>query len=281
MKHITIDNDHLTVPSKWSELTTDQVITLAKLVGQNTSYFNISVRYCLYLLGLKPRLYPPIVVDGESLYYVKGRNSSNKYLLSTTQVHALAQSFDWLYRRTHNPDETVTVGVNPLLTDNPVKDIKIRFTTLRGPEAVLGNITWIEFIFAETFLARYNSTSDPKWLAQFIATLWRPLNKGTVVPFEQGKVERHARRTIRIKPHIALAAIWFYNGCKDFLSKEYPRPFSTAGGGKAKDPFKGYMDLTVTLARADATKAEKVLEANLHFTLKSLDMMIQANEKKK
>lgn len=220
------------------------------------------------------------MVDGESLYYVKGRNKKNKYLLSTTQVHAIGKSFDWLFKRSYT-ENTVSIALNPLLTSNVVKDIKIRFSTLRGPEDVLGNISWAEFVFAETFLARYNTTGDPKWLAQFMATLWRPLRKGARISFDQSKVEQHARRTIRIKPHVALAAIWFYNGCKEFLSKEYPRPFSAAGGGKSRDPFKGYMDLTVTLARADATKAEKVLEANLHFTLKSLDMMIQANEKKK
>lgn len=278
MKTITIDNDTLTVPSRWGELTTDQVLTLAKLVGQNVSYFNISVRYCLYLLGLKPRLYPPIMVDGESLYYVKGRNKKNKYLLSTTQVHAIGKSFDWLFKRQYTENK-VNIALNPLLTSNVVKDIKVRFSTLRGPEDVLGNISWAEFVFAETYLARYHKTNDPKWLAHFLATLWRPLCWGTVLPFSQAKVTQQAKRTIRVKPHIALAAIWYYEGCKAFLAREYPRPFGGGGASKA-DPFKGYMDLTVTLARADATKAEDVLNANLHFTLKSLDVMLQQNEKK-
>lgn len=281
MKTIAIDNDNFIVPSKWNDLAPEQVMTLAKLVQQNASYFNISVKFCLYLLGLKPKLYHPILVDGESLYYVRGKSNKNKYLLSTAQVHALVKSFSWLFVSHRDESDAITMGVNPLVNYNPVKDIKVRFTKLRGPDDVLGNISWMEFIFAETFLTRYNMTGDIKWLAQFLAVLWRPLKDGNILPFEQSKVERQACRTIRINHNTALVATWFYAGCKAFLAKKYPRALGGSGGGKQSDPFEGYMDLTVTLAKTDKASPDSVLGTNLHFVLKSLDIMLQQQQQQK
>ena len=119
MKTIAIDNDNFIVPSKWNDLAPEQVMTLAKLVQQNASYFNISVKFCLYLLGLKPKRYHPILVDGESLYYVRGKSNKNKYLLSTAQVHALVKSFSWLFVSHRDESDAITMGVNPLVNYQP------------------------------------------------------------------------------------------------------------------------------------------------------------------
>jgi hypothetical protein len=279
MKLVKLDRDLYSLASKWPELTNEQILFLAKLLLQDGSFTKLKVIYCLYLMGLNLKYSNPVYLNGEVLYYVK-HSRTKVYLLSLEQIYTLVAGIEWIFYNQETP-EGKQVSINPRLTANPVRDIKIRFTKLRGPDDALGNITYIEFMFAETYLYRYESTKDSKWLAMFIATLWRPLKKGTVEPFDQTKLERWAHRTARIKPHVAMTIRWYYSGCKYFLSLKYPRVFGGAGDGKPKDPFEGYMKLATTLSSADATKTNDLMYTSLYFALSALDVMIEASEKTK
>jgi len=279
MKLVKLDKDLYSLPSKWPELTNEQVIFLAKLLLQDGSYTKLKVIYCLYLMGLNLKYANPVMVNHERLYYVK-HSRTKVYLLSIEQIYSLVAGIEWLFFNQETPDGK-QISVNPRLTANPVRDIKIRLTKLRGPDDALGNITYIEFMFAETYLYRYESTQDSKWLAMFIATLWRPLKKGTVEPFDQVKLERWAKRTAKIKPHVALAIRWYYAGSKYFLSTKYKHVFGGASAGKPQDPFEGYMKLATTLSSADATKTNDLMNTSLYFALSALDAMLEASEHNK
>lgn len=278
MKIVKLDSDLYYLPSTWKELTHDQVLFLAKLFLQDNSFIKLKVIYCLYLMGLNLKYANPVTVDGESLYYVK-HSRKKVYLLSIEQIYSIVAGIDWLFPKL---DTDESKQINPRLTANPIRDIKIRFSTFRGPDDALGNITYIEFMHAETYLYRFETTQDSKWLAMFIATLWRPMLKGTVLPFNQEKIERWAKRTAKVKPHIALAVKWYYTGCKHFLAKEFPKPFEgSAAEGKPKDPFKGYLQLATTLTSADATKTNDLMNTSLYFALSALNAMLEAHEKNK
>lgn len=279
MKIVKLDSDLYSLPSNWKELTSEQVLFLAKLFIQDSSFTKLKVIYCLSLMGLSLKYANPVTVEGERLYYVK-HSRTKVYLLSIEQIYSIAEGIDWIFTK-NETQEGKDISISPKLIFNPVKDIEIRFTKLRGPDDALGNITYIEFMHAETYLYRYQSTGESKWLAMFIATLWRPMKRGTVVPFDQIKVERWAKRTAHIKPQVALAIKWYYSGCKNFLAKEFPRPFEGGSDGKAKDPFKGYLKLATTLSSADATKTTELMNTSLYFALGALDAMLEANEKQK
>lgn len=275
MHNITIDSDNYSLKSKWSELTTDEVIGLANIYMSGNDYSRLKIVCCLYLLGLKLKYADPVLLDGKLLYYVK-HSRKRVYLLSLEQMQCLITSVEWLFYNEHTP-EGKKISINPRLTFNPVKKIKLCFTSLVGPDDFLGNITFTEFIHAETFLYRYNTTGDRSWLSKFMATLWRPIRKGKVVNFDQELIERWSWRTEKVKPDIALAIMWFYQGCKFYLSKKFPRVFM-GSTGKTTDPFDSFMDLTSTLAGADATKMDAVRSANLYDTLKALEQMLTVQD---
>lgn len=278
MNHFTIDKEPYSIASKWSELTAEQVLTLARWFGKSQAYHRIKIEFAFYLLGLKVMIRKPIDTLDGYLYYVTS-NRKKIHLLSTASVAAVARQVDWLFR-TYNTATGDSISLNPLLINNPVRDIKIRFCTLRGPDDGLGNITFREFIFAETFLHRYHTTQQPAWLAKFMATLWHPMRFGIAQPFRQEKVDQWSKRTLRIKPHVAMAIGWYYQGSKEFLMRKYPHVFSV-GGGKSTDPFESYMHLTATLARSNPTQMEQVRDANIHDTLVSLEQMIKDSKPKR
>ena len=279
MKTITLDGDTYTIPSNWRELTPEQVLMLAKIFNQNSQLSRLKIVFCLALMGLKLKYANPVTVDDEKMYYIQ-HSRKRVYLLGLEQIHSLIASVEWLFYNMDTP-QGKQVSINPRLVSNPVKNLKIRFSTLRGPDDGLNRISFIEFMYAETFLYRYQRTNEHHWLAMFIATLWRPMRKGNVVPFDYDKVEQWAKRTAKVKPHIAMAIMWYYEGCKYFLSTQFPDVFIGGGTGKPTDPFKGYMDLTATLAAADPTKMEQVRQANLYDTLGALQQMIKQSKKRK
>ncbi len=275
MRNIKLDNDSYTLQSKWSELTPKQVIDLAKIYLAGNGFIRLKVVYCLYLMGLRLKYSNPVMLDGKSLYYVK-YNRKRVYLLSLEQIYSIVSCIEWIFY-TEKTADGPKISINPRLIFNPAKQIKVYFTKLQGPDDGLGNISFMEFIHAETFLFRYNSTADPKWLAMFIATLWRPVKNGKLTEFDQSKVDRWAKRTAKIKPEVSLALTWYYQGCKFFLSNKFKRVFSGVGG-KATDPFEGFLNLTSTLAGADVTKMERVRASSLYDTLTALEQMLQAQE---
>lgn len=278
MKSVKFDNDSYTLPEKWSELSDDEILFLAKLHLKNKEFVKFKTIYCLYLLGLRLKFSTPVMLKGELLYYVK-HSRTRVYLLSAEQIHALNSAIDWLFT-SENVDNVRKVLVNSKLVRNPVKNICVRFKKYRGPDDGLGNITYSEFMHAETFLHRFDTNNDSKWLAMFLATLWRPVKNGTVEPFNQDKLERRAKMLSKVKPHIILAIRWYYSGCKAFLAKEFPLTFSpSVSTAKPSDPFKGYLDLANTLSSSDATKVESLLNTNIYFALRALEDMISKAEK--
>lgn len=276
---ITLDGDAYTIPSNWRELTPEQVIMLARIFNQNSHLSRLKIVFCLALMGLKLKYSDPVTVGDDKMYYIQ-HSRKRVYLLSLEQIYSLITAVEWLFYNMDTP-QGKQVSINPRLVFNPVKNLKIRFSTLRGPDDGLSKISFIEFVYAETFLYRYQKTKDQKWLAMFIATLWRPIRKGNVLPFDYDKLEQWSKRTIKVKPHIAMAIMWYYEGCKYFLGTQFADVFTGGGVGKAVDPFKGYMDLTTMLSGADPTKTELVRLANLYDTLGALQQMIKQSEKRK
>lgn len=278
MRTVKLDSDSYTLPSRWQELTTNDIVTLAKLYLQSNNYVKLKVVFCLYLMGLRLKYANPVDIDGDKCYYIKHSNR-RVYLLGLEQIHQIVSGVEWIFYNEDTP-EGRRISINPRLTANPFRRLKVRFSTLVGPDDALGDISFLEFAFAETYLYRYAKSQNKHWLDMFIATLWRPVKNGNRVEFDQQKIEQWAKRTARIKPAVALAMQWYYAGCKYFLSRKYPKVFTPTGSGGSGDPFEGYMDLTGTLAKSDPTKFADVHNANLYFTLISLEQMLEAAKPK-
>lgn len=278
MRIVKIDNDSYTLPSKWQELSTSDMLMLARLYLQSNNYIKLKVGFCLYLMGLRLKYSNPVVVDDMNCYYVK-HNKKSVYLLGLEQIYQLVAGIEWIFYNEETP-EGHKISINPRFNFNPFPRLKVRYSILVGPDAALGNVTFLEFMFAETYLYRYGKTHNTKWLAMFISTLWRPTKKGNRMEFDQQKVEQWAVRTERIKPAVALVMQWYYDGCKYFLSRRFPNVF-TPSGETPTDPFDSYMKLTATLAKADPTKFNDVRSANLYDTLESLEQMLEAAKPKK
>lgn len=181
-------------------------------------------------------------------------------LLATQPAVVLAQLLpltDWLTSEQHLLTEQLlpTLGI-------PGRHFSERPTTWHGPRGHLQNLTFGEFIFADTFFVLYALTGKAEHLDTFLTVLYRPARRVTTaaglveqnaspadtdwngdvrVAFNEHQLETRALRARHVAALEKLALATWYRGCRAELAREYPDVFvaadedAPAGSGQAPD----------------------------------------------
>ncbi|MDX5510635.1 MAG: hypothetical protein LPK01_00315 [Hymenobacteraceae bacterium] len=115
-----------------------------------------------------------------------------------------------------------------------------------GPRERLRNISFLEFIFADTYFIHYTQNQEEELLNKFIACLYRertwchfikrklPNYSGDIrQPFNENLIEERARLLAKLPVEEKFAILTWYRGCRDYLEKEYPHVFSSDNQEKA------------------------------------------------
>ncbi|QIX60863.1 hypothetical protein HER32_06605 [Hymenobacter sp. BT18] len=212
METLQLGRDKHQVPSTWNELTRRQLLRVlpelvAKRPGQRLRLLSLLSGFAL----------PRLAVQGEVVL---------SQLLPLT---------DFLFSEEHHLTEQLLPTVRPhwLLPD------------YHGPRSHFRNLTFGEFIFADTFFVLYHQHQDAQYLDKFLAVLYRPRLRGVRTlhhtyggdvrePFNEHLLPHRASILRRISRPEKAAILAWYRGCRAQLQAEFPAVFD-AGEEDAKE----------------------------------------------
>jgi len=139
-----------------------------------------------------------------------------------------------------------------------------------GPSDKLFNITLSEFIHAETNLGRYLKTREIGYLDKLIAILYRPkgndpnatdFNGDIRQPFNDHRIDYHARKVHKLMMNVKLSILYFYQGCQQWYQRQFPHVFSP--GKKKADNNLGFLNLVDALTGGDVSKTDEIRQSYL------------------
>jgi hypothetical protein len=176
-------------------------------------------------------------------------------------------------------------GVNGL-TRQLLPILRIGLKKLYGPADELANLSFVEFIKAESAYIAYAKTRDPEALDLLVAILYRAKRKDydpTSPDFDGDIREKYNDHLLagRVKlvsrlPLATRQAIFlFYDGCRSLILKQYSNVFRKPKDGDAKG--RGWGHVLRSLA-GSVNEYERTAFQPLGTVLTDLDMAIQESD---
>lgn len=208
------------VPSTWNELTRKQLLRVLAELYAAKQPTGVRLRLLSLLTGFRMPL------------------------LSGLPADVLAQLLplvDFVTSETHY----LTAQLLPTLKV-PGRHVTEPVATLHGPRAYLSNVTFGEFMFADTFFLHYHLATKKHRLAnrstildKFLAVLYRPgkrnpnpeapdWNGDVRIAFNEYHLERRTPRLAPVPELEKLAVLTWYRGCRQQLATEFPDVFAVA-----------------------------------------------------
>jgi hypothetical protein len=222
METLQIGTTTKQVPSTWNELKRKQLLAvLAELYGSPQD------------AGLRLRLLS--VVTGFRLPVLSG--------LLADVLAQLLPLVDFL----SSEDHLLTAQLLPTLR-LPGRHRTEPNVTWHGPARSLSNVTFGEFIFADTYFSQYSRYHRPEHLDRFLAVLYRPgkrhvnleaadWNGDVRVPFNENHLEHRCKVLAGVNNQLEkLAVLTWYRGCRTQLATEFPDVFVAAEATTGPQP---------------------------------------------
>jgi hypothetical protein len=180
----------------------------------------------------------------------------------------------------------------------PRKIARALSTTVYGPGDVLGNLSFGEFMAAEARLEifRKNPAANHQSLNELCGILYRKTDKSRKsytdkrIRFEEGMIPEYARVFTSVSKDVKSAILINYSGAKEMFPKLYRKlfpPVSQETEDKAPTAKKAgsqsltWLNMLIGMADRDVTKYPAIKSATLHETLKTIDDLIDHNQKMK
>jgi len=242
MKKIFIGTKNYMFPSKWNQLTKEQLLYVAHLLSQKFTKQEIVVMLTIYFSGLHvqqiTKLNPLIFVE-------------------------LEHQYDFLFKEIK-------------LTNNLLPTVKVKFKKFHSPEPGLSNMTYEQFIiFSETYYSQYIKSGDVQHLDLFIASLYT--RKKNV--FDTDLVEKNAKELGKLSVAEKTAILFFYQGSRNYLGLKFPELFGGNKEGDAKKEY-GFLGVIELLNKEDVSKNNTIRQTNIYEIFTRLTNLIKQNERK-
>ncbi len=282
-------------PSEWNDLTPSHVAFIAN-------------KYLLYSLKISK-----LAHFWNNKKFIPGANLSSE--IKADQIELLGVLLNIYKANTRSqkaftsmlPDELEDV-LNTLewvflgnyLTKNPVPSIKVKGSRLYGPDTGLKNISISEFHFAEKYYNEYRRSADEQHLDKLIGVLYRAQGKQEhnnpnstnfagdprTAYLPGSEVPRAKLIAESIKPHQRKCIVFFYEGCRNTLIKNWPMIFTKPNIDKAENkvgsPNSGWLPVMRQLANNDLAQFDKIAGENIGLVFYFLTEAIrEANRLKK
>jgi len=230
-------------PSKWNQLTKEQLLYVAHLLSQNFTKQEIVVMLTIYF----SKLHVQQITRQNPLIFVE-----------------LEHQYDFLFKEIK-------------LTNNLLPIVKVKFKKFHSPEAGLSNMTYEQFIiFSETYYSQYIKSGDDEHLNLFLASLYT--RKKNV--FDADLVEKNAKELGKLSVAEKTAILFFYQGSRHYLGLKFPELF---GKNKKESSNKEYDFLGVIelLNNEDVSKNNTIRQTNIYEIFTRLtNLLKQQNERK-
>lgn len=278
MHTITIGTHKILIPGCWNELTAEQLIQMAKLINGNIGLEEIKVKMLFIFTGIKVVQQPSVLVDGKEFFWI--RHQKRKFLVSAHSLAHISSPFLNFFTEI-NENEWI---IKPTITRQLLPIVEVGKVKLHGPADGLSNITFREFIFAETALNQLIAANDTTQLNQLIGILYRPFGKikqGTLAytgdvreKFNDNNMDEQAKLIASMPKELKRAILWYYKGCKQHLSTLFPLVFSE-GSATSKSTFEVFMTIVDDIANNQPAEHERILDVLLYSALQSLNNRIE------
>lgn len=293
MHTITINKIRFNVPGKWNELTREQLMKLMDMYNKQYNLAEVSVKLLLIITGIKVVYYGKFKVEVYKNPYEEYvfRYGNNIFIVDLKDIIHATSCLQFLFRIETINDQKVYI-LDSKLSKNLLPEIKFKwFRKWYGPADGLKNLTFSEFIHAETAFDRIANSKDDKYIDQLIAILYRqrgPVKESSKKyrgdlreSFNDFHIDRNAKIASRIPDNLKAAIMLYYQGCRYSITKLFPEVFSGSGGSK-EETFKSYMNLVEVLSGYDITKKANIRNAYLYDVLLTLnESIIRDREREK
>lgn len=196
MNKISIGNLHYTAPSKWEEMTADQLKIWVEILSKNIEVTHALSFACIHLYKIPYKLWQSLI----PAYHVQIKETL-KFLTKSNQLT------NWL-----------------------ITSFKIGLTTYYGPANKLSSITIEEFRHAEVYYLAYMKTKRPELLDSLISVLFRQKGKSEAeldnrIQFSPLIVQTNTAKMSGLHKLKKEAILFNYAGCRNFIFKKYPTIF--------------------------------------------------------
>ncbi|KAA8483765.1 hypothetical protein BDE36_1769 [Arcticibacter tournemirensis] len=216
-------------PSTWNEVNEKQLVTWAAITLKRLSFGDAARLAMIVFYRMPVKLF---------------------FSVPEAQKVQLAPTLRFLFG--HN---TLTQWVIPR--------IRRRFRWYYGPEHRLQNITIGEYSRTELYYQAYVKRNDEKALDMLIATLYRPLRKGTAErdireELSDISIRKRAKRMSTLSKRYRHAILLNYEGCRNFIRVNFLDKLPSEGGTKPDEIF-DYNKVILAVAGANGkfgTKSE-------------------------
>jgi len=232
------------IPSEWEELTPEQVVFIAPR-----------------MLNFRPDI--QAMKDEIMAKFMQIRNKDLRRL-NIAQMNGLHKALNFLWEKND-------------LTTNPLPLLKIRFRKYHGPGPRMKDISFGQFMIADTFFLKYMRSRSPEDLNMFVASLYYRKE------FDASKVERVAQKLRRAKMDKKLAVVLFFTGCRNYINNRFPLlfPKPAKGESKAKGNKASWGDVLISLVGENPAEKDRVEKLDLYFALAFLESQIRRSRELK
>lgn len=248
MKIIAIEDTIYEIPSTWNEISKIQLIELIRLSDRKMSYVELQLKFFLYCIrgSVRESITP-------SMFRIK--TPMGRHSLFADELISILHVFDFLFEE----DETGQHTIYPRLLINHFKKIRIGYVTLYGPNDMLDNITYNQFVWLQTWQSQLND--NPKAIDEFLNVIYMGhTGKQNMVAI------RHMSKTVKI------GILWLYLGTLRFLEEKFPHVFNGSSSNENINVFDNQQRVIDSLADGDVTKKNQVRESLLYDALFSMEM---------
>ncbi|MEH0154029.1 hypothetical protein V6R21_07755 [Limibacter armeniacum] len=187
------------------------------------------------------------------------------FRLTTEQQAILIQSSNFLLN-------------SPRLYQNPHPEL----SGLKGPADNFGNMSFMEFMHADTYFNAFRRNKRPEALTSFLAAMYRSDRDFNAEDWQSSKVMERSRKLRKVpNMHKQSLVVWF-SSCKRQLSSRNPNVFS--GGNQEESNKKptspNWHNILFEVAGPKMGDIHQVAKQNIHTVFAYLDREIKDAKRK-
>ncbi|MEL7600558.1 MAG: hypothetical protein AAGU18_10745 [Proteiniphilum sp.] len=248
MKIIAIEDARYEIPSEWNDLTRKQLILLIQLSEKKMSYMELQLKFFLHCIRGSVR---ENITTG--LFNVK--TPQGRHSLFADEFTSILYVFDFLFEE----EESGKRVIYPRLLINHFKKVRTGYISIYGPNDMLDNITYNQFVWLQTWQSRLDD--NPKAIDEFLNVIY------------SSRAGKQNMRAVRRMPQtVKTGILWFYLGTLRFLEAKFPHVFGGSSSGENMNVFDNQQRVIDSLADGDVTKKNQVRESLLYDALYSMEM---------
>lgn len=261
MIKLHIENKIYLLPEKMDEMTTDQLISLSRLVSTELPIQEIKVKMLFVCLGAHAKR---MKNDG----YYRIQIGKDVFGLTVEELTQVSAAFDYLFTE---PDKDGRCFFDCRLTVNHFPEVRIRGRKFYGPRQAMTDLLYNQYIYLQTYDVMKEKKPEAvyAWLGCMFLRDKKQFNP-------EDLNLKHMRR---LAPETIILMLWFWIGSCRYIADKFPRIFTDEDGSGGGNPYDGQQKLLDYIAKADPEKKRQYKQDQLYNILYSLDYLLESEER--